>query len=225
MRTGGKFLVALGLVAACTTDGVGPASQAVQGSGGAGTASLRGVVFTVRNGPDSTRVPVAGATVTLVRVGDLPVDSTPPDTMLWSGGLRLDRLGFLDSVPTDTIPTDTIPTDTIPTDTIPTDTIPTDTIPTDTNPPRRRPHAATVWWWPRCGATPPVATRPAACARGSTPSRWSRPPARRSARTLSAVCRSAVVSRPGSTPSSGGGRGPTRSPGTAPDGGRCPRGG
>ncbi|MBK6422168.1 MAG: hypothetical protein IPI38_14945 [Gemmatimonadetes bacterium] len=130
MRTGGKFLVALGLVAACTTDGVGPASQAVQGSGGAGTASLRGVVFTVRNGPDSTRVPVAGATVTLVRVGDLPVDSTPPDTMLWSGGLRLDRLGFLDSVPTDTIPTDTIPTDTIPTD-----TIPTDTIPTDTNPP------------------------------------------------------------------------------------------
>lgn len=129
MPTGRKYLVALGLVAACTADGVGPASQAVQGGAGVRNASLRGVVFTVRNGPDSTRVPVPGATLTLVRVGDLPVDSVPGDTMLWSGGLRLDHLVFLDSVPTDTIPTDTIPTDTIPTDTIPTDTIPPDTSP------------------------------------------------------------------------------------------------
>ncbi len=119
MPTGRKYLVALGLVAACTADGVGPASQAVQGGAGARNASLRGVVFTMRNGPDSTRVPVPGATLTLVRVGDLPVDSVPGDTMLWSGGLRVEHLVFLDSVPTDTIPTDTIPPDTIPTDTNP----------------------------------------------------------------------------------------------------------
>lgn len=130
MRTGRKYLLVLGLVAACTADGVGPASQVVEGGAGARNAALRGMVFTVRNGPDSTRVPVPGATVTLVRVGDLPVDSTPGDTMLWSGGLRLEHLVFLDSVPTDTVPTDTIPTDTLPTD-----TIPPDTIPPDTNPP------------------------------------------------------------------------------------------
>lgn len=124
MPTGRKYLVALGLVAACTADGVGPASQVVQGGAGARTASLRGVVFTVRNGPDSIRVPVPGASLTLVRVGDLPVDSVPGDTMLWSGGIRLDRLVFLDSIPADTIPTDTIPTDTIPPDTLPPDTNP-----------------------------------------------------------------------------------------------------
>ena len=85
--------LALLLVAACASDSAGPPVKNV-GGGGDG-ARLAGRILGLTPAPDSTLVSIAGAQVTLVLVGPLPVDSLPPppdssppvppgDTMLWA---------------------------------------------------------------------------------------------------------------------------------------------
>ena len=84
--------LALLFVAACASDSAGPLVKNVGGEDGAG---LAGRVLGFTPSPDSTLVSISGAQVTLVLVGDLPVDtlpmqpdSSPPvppgDTMLWA---------------------------------------------------------------------------------------------------------------------------------------------
>lgn len=135
MRFGTIGLVLLGLAVGCG-DGAGPGNDVmsdIRAGRRPGTAALEGLVFTIPPGDDSVRIPVPGAVVTLARVGDLPVDTFPGDTMLWFRGLAL--VALFDTVPG---PGDTItppppytstppPPDTAP----PPDTV----VPPDTTPP------------------------------------------------------------------------------------------
>lgn len=81
-------------VAACASDSVDPTAKNVGGGGGEGEARLEGRILGFTAPPDSTQVSVAGAEVTLVLIGAIPVDTSglppdslppipPGDTMLW----------------------------------------------------------------------------------------------------------------------------------------------
>lgn len=114
MQVRNTAVLTLLLLAACASDSAGPPAQNV--GGGEGDARLAGRILGFTPAPDSTLVSIAGAQVTLVLVGALPVDtvllpppdSVPPvppgDTMLWTrqGLVRL----LVDSVitPPDSLP-------------------------------------------------------------------------------------------------------------------------
>ncbi len=97
---GRRHLVAIGLLAtiACK-DGVSAGPGTNEKATGAGV-SASGVVYGFTAAPDSQRVALAGATVTLVRVGDLP-PPLPPGPQLPPGSDTLTSGhvgGVLDSV-------------------------------------------------------------------------------------------------------------------------------
>jgi hypothetical protein len=78
------FTLGLGLVVACSDSG-GPNQTSNERGGGntQGAASVSGVIYGFTAAPDSQRFEVAGATVVLVRVGDLaPPDTGGVDTLL-----------------------------------------------------------------------------------------------------------------------------------------------
>jgi hypothetical protein len=131
MRFRNSGVLALMLMASCSSDASGPGSGAAVLPRPEHTL-LAGRVLGLSAGPDSTLIPLGGAEIVVYRVDSIPtdtvpVDTVPGDTMLWSGlAVRpyLGDLGMLDSIPVDTIPPDTMPVDTIPVDTIPTDSTP-----------------------------------------------------------------------------------------------------
>lgn len=141
MRVRQVGLALLALTAACSEDGNAP-TEFPSGAAGRTTdwASVGGRVYVVQPGPDSGTVGVRGAVVTLIRVGDLPADTSdtlgpgvPGDTMLWS---RQGLVALFDSVveyPDTTLPPvpDTLPPPPPPDTIAPPDT----TVPPDTFPP------------------------------------------------------------------------------------------
>jgi len=73
MRVRIAIALCLGLAAGCSDSGTGPERRSSEAGGGStqGTASITGVVYGFTTVPDSQRVELSGATVTLTRVGDL----------------------------------------------------------------------------------------------------------------------------------------------------------
>lgn len=82
--------VAAGFLVACG-DGSDPATPTLSKGAGSGTISANGIVYAMTPAPDSQRIAIAGATVTLVWTGPL-VPYGPDDTMLTV------RTSLLDSV-------------------------------------------------------------------------------------------------------------------------------
>jgi hypothetical protein len=86
MRVRIAIALGLGLAAACSDGGTGPERKSNETGGGStqATASVAGIVYGFTTVPDSQRVELSGATVTLIRVGDLPPadpgTGQPPDS-------------------------------------------------------------------------------------------------------------------------------------------------
>lgn len=72
-------VLAAALLGACGTDASGPAGKAV-GVAGEEQGGVSGRILAFTPGPDSSVASVAGAEVTLVRVGPLPDDGSPGDS-------------------------------------------------------------------------------------------------------------------------------------------------
>ncbi|HEY7681455.1 MAG TPA: hypothetical protein VH879_02320 [Gemmatimonadales bacterium] len=78
MRLHNAWAGLLLLTVACGSEAAGPDSKRISTAGGE-QASLQGRVMGLTAGPDSTLVEVAGASVSLARIGSLPVDPPPDD--------------------------------------------------------------------------------------------------------------------------------------------------
>lgn len=77
----GRLLGAIGLLAAIACqDGGNSENAANSKNGGEGNATVGGTVYGMTFAPDSQRVEIAGATITLIRVGDFPAPNPGPDT-------------------------------------------------------------------------------------------------------------------------------------------------
>lgn len=78
----GRILLAIGVVAAvaCSDGSNSENSANEKGSNSGSGATLTGTVYGFTATPDSQRVAIEGATVTLVRVGDFVPPSPGPDT-------------------------------------------------------------------------------------------------------------------------------------------------
>jgi hypothetical protein len=85
MRRGHILAMALLATIGCK-DAVNPGSGATEKSSGDGVTAS-GVVYGFTAAPDSQRTALAGATVTLVRISDLPPPLPPGPDTLTSGGL------------------------------------------------------------------------------------------------------------------------------------------
>jgi hypothetical protein len=89
MRSRLAIVLGIGLVAACSGSGTGPAARGSEpiGVNSQGSATLHGVVSGFTTAPDTQLVAIAGATVTVTRVADLPTPApTGGDTTITVGG-------------------------------------------------------------------------------------------------------------------------------------------
>ena len=78
-------LLGLGLVALAACNDGGSSENSANSQGG-GNASASGTVYGMTPAPDSQRVEIAGATITLIRVGDFPAPVPGPDTTVTPPG-------------------------------------------------------------------------------------------------------------------------------------------
>lgn len=86
------WLATIGLIAACNTDSNPSGPRVINDEGGGGNGfSLSGTIYGLSAGPDSQRVALSGATVTVVRLADITPDTsivdpdsngTNPDTIV-----------------------------------------------------------------------------------------------------------------------------------------------
>jgi hypothetical protein len=77
----GRNLLAIGLVAAIAcSDSSNSENKANEKGSNTGGSTLTGTIYGLTAGPDSQRVEIAGATVTLIKVGDLVPPPPGPDT-------------------------------------------------------------------------------------------------------------------------------------------------
>lgn len=81
-----NLLLALGglLTVACSQS-TDPSQAASRNSSGTGGLAVTGIVYGYTAAPDSQRTEIAGATVTLSWIGDLPPETPGPDSTLRSG--------------------------------------------------------------------------------------------------------------------------------------------
>jgi hypothetical protein len=81
MRVRCAIALGLGLAAACSENSAGPRSTNEKGGGNSqGAASVTGIIYGFTAAPDSQRLELSGATVTLIRVADFPPDTGTVDT-------------------------------------------------------------------------------------------------------------------------------------------------
>lgn len=92
------LLVIGGLLAAACSQSTAPNQATSRNSPETGGLAVSGIVYGITAGPDSQRVALAGATVTLARIGDLPSDGpgggTDSSLVTLRGGITM----LLDSV-------------------------------------------------------------------------------------------------------------------------------